>query len=354
MHQKLSKLTKFFLAAAIYVGFAIYLYQPYFRAFRLTPIKFLFVVNACFASFGCFLLSRRWVSSVVGSFFAGAVYGFGPFALGLAGYHLLAGLLAAAVPWLFIPAAFAPKAGWRALSWPLLLLPFLVILLFFQVSNYLRLFAIPVQTRLQFSDLVALVVPLVATEQKTGLISQAALSLSPNFILPGFYHVPVAALLMGVSMFFAARRFGVMMVFVLGTVLSFYHPVFGISPIIWLTIPILYCSVIIGVGIQGFISAGWADRKWLLATITVMTILAVVTPLMATKYFQVFVGFGEVYASLFVQTAKMYLLGAIVVAVIFFIVRAKVRFAALRQVLLCFAMAIDIFFGARFIIDAIL
>ena len=50
----------------------------------------------------------------------------------------------------------------------------------------------------------------------------------------------------------------------------------------------------------------------------------------------------------------MYILGTIAVAIIFFMARAKVRAAALRWVLLCLAVAVDIFLGARFIVDRIL
>ena len=50
----------------------------------------------------------------------------------------------------------------------------------------------------------------------------------------------------------------------------------------------------------------------------------------------------------------MYIFGAIAVAIIFFMARAKLRIAALRWIILCSAMAVDIFLGARFIVDKIL
>ena len=140
---------RFAAAAVIYASFAVYLYQPYFKHFN--ALQYLLVVNVCLASLGCFVLSRRWVSSFAGSFFAGAIYGFGPFALGLANFHPTAGLLAAIVPWLFCPAVFGPKAKLRWLRIPLSSLPFLAILLFFQISAHYRLFAIPMQARLTFS-----------------------------------------------------------------------------------------------------------------------------------------------------------------------------------------------------------
>ena len=114
-----TKYSSFAVAVVIYLGFAVYLYQPHFKNFN--KLQYLLVLNACLASLGCFVLSRRWVSSFAGSFFAGALYGFGPFALGLANFHPTAGLLAAIVPWLFCPAVFGPKAEWQWISrtlWP--------------------------------------------------------------------------------------------------------------------------------------------------------------------------------------------------------------------------------------------
>ena len=331
-------LLKFAAAAGIYAGFAVYLYQPYFKNFD--RLQYFLVVNVCLASLGCFVLSRRWVAGFWASLFAGAIYGFGPFSLGLAGYHPIAGLLAATIPWLFCPAAFAGKTRWRWLSLPLSALPFLMILLFFQMTTYLRLFAIPVQTRLHLADLASLLAPLVMVNRNTVLI--------------GFYHIPIASLIMGFSMLLAARRFGIMIIFTVGAVSAFCNPFLNISPVIWLSIPVLCCSILIGAGMQGLVSAGSADRKWLMMTTAIMAALSIVTLLLATKYFSVFAALGAGYTTLFVQATKMYILGTIAVAVIFFMTRAKLRLAGLRLVLLCSAMAIDIFFGARFIVDKIL
>jgi len=112
--------------------------------------------------------------------------------------------------------------------------------------------------------------------------------------------------------------------------------------------------VLIGEGMQGLASAGFADRGWVLAAAAIMCALAIVTLLLATKYFQTFLGMGAGYAKLFTEAGKMYVLGAIVAAIIFFMIRAKLRMRQLRQVVLYAAMAVDIFLGARFIIDKIL
>ena len=330
-------LGKFILAGVIYASFAFYLYQPYLNAFN--KLQYLLVVNSLLASLGVFLLSRRWVSSFVGSFFAGAIYGFGPFLLTLAKFHPTAGLLAASIPWLFCPAAFCFKPKFRLLRVPLSLLPFLVILNVFQAGAYYRLFAVPLQTKLGTTDLAGLLAPLVMVNTSPVLLS--------------FYHIPIAALIMGFSMLLAARRFNIIIILCAGTALAFCDSFFNISPLIWLSIPVVCCSILTGAGAQGLTSAGRADRTWILVVSIIMMILSILSLLLATKYFQIFLGLGAPVAKLFVKTAKMYILGAFTIAVIYFVTRANLRIHWLRAVVLSFAIVVDIFPGARFIIDKI-
>jgi hypothetical protein len=329
-----TKYSRFAAAAFIYAGFAFYLYLPYFRNFD--TLEYILPVNVCLAALGCYVLSRRWVASFAGSFFAGAIYGFGPFVLGLAKFHPMAGALAGAIPWLFLPSTFGPKARWRWLRMPLSFIPFLAIPLFFGLSAHFSLFPVPIQTKFQSADLAGLMAPLVIAERGSTLV--------------GFYHIPPAALIMGFSMLLAARRFGPMIIFCAGTILAFCNSFLNVSPIIWLAIPTLCCSVLIGEGIQGLISAGLADGKWVLMTSIIMAALSIVTLLLATKYFSVFAGLGAKYAKLFVLTAKMYILSAIATAIIFFIARAQLRVRWLRLTILCSAAVMDIFLGARFVV----
>ncbi|MHC4457370.1 MAG: hypothetical protein ACYS0I_09810 [Planctomycetota bacterium] len=337
MKKNLNDLIKFAVAAAIYASFAVYLYQPYLKNFN--QLQYLIMTNVCLAALGSFILSRRWVASFAGSLFAGAIYGFGPFTLGLAKFHPTAGAIVAAVPWLFCPAAYASRLKWRWLSWPLSALPFLAIVLFFQISERWRLFAVPIQTKLNPNDLAGLLAPLVMAERGVTVV--------------GFYQVPIAALMVGFFVLLVARRLNILIIFAIGTVLAFCNPVLAVSPMIWLTIPVLICSILIGAGLQGFAWAGTRDKKSLLIITVIMGLLAIVTLLMAGKYFQVFAGLADKYANLLFETAKMYLLGAVAVGIIFFIVRAKFRVTALRLIIMCSAMAVDIFLGARFIVDKI-
>ncbi len=350
-------LIKFAAAAGIYAVFAAYLYQPYFGGSGELRLRDLFVVNVCLACTGCYVLSRRWMSVFAASLFAGAAYGFGPFTISLAKYHPATGLLAATIPWLFCPAAYLlrqvrstvsiPKLNppydrrikWQWLQIPLSMLPFLIILLFFQASTHYRLFPVSIQDKLHLPDLLALFVPLVAAEHNLNLVS--------------FYHIPIAALIVGFSMLLAARRFGIMAILIIGTILAFCNSFLNVSPVIWPAIPLLCCSVLIGAGIQGLLWAGFADRKWLLATAFVMAALSIAALLPTTKYASKFIVSGPEDAKLFAETARMYLLGAIVTVVLYLLVYAKLRVHWLRLVILCSAMAADIFFGARFIVDKI-
>jgi hypothetical protein len=257
--------------------------------------------------------------------------------LGLACYHPAAGLLAAGIPWLFLPAAFGPKGRWRWLRYLLCGVPFLVIVLFFRVALYFRLFVIPVQVKLGLTDLGGLLAPLAAAERGT--------------ILIGFYHVPIAALIMGLWRLLAVRRFAVLAVLCAGAVLAFCPAFLDVSPIIWLAFVVLCCSVIIGEGTHGLILAGHADRKWLLVTVLIMGVCSIVTLLLAGKYSGMFGGIGTKYAKLLMSAATMYVLGTVAVAIVYFTARAKLRLSWLRMVILCSAMAIDVFLGARFIVD---
>jgi hypothetical protein len=325
------------LAGVVYAGFSFYLYEPHFKSFD--SWHYLFVVNACGASLGCLLLSRRWVSSFWASFLAGAVYGFGPFMLGLSESHATAGSLAAIVPWLFCPAAFVGrKRRWVGLS--LSVLPFLAIVVSFQILAYSRLFPMALQIRLGLADLAGLLATRFA----------AAQDLTPL----GFYHVPLAALMIGLAMLVTARRFGVLTIITIGAVLAFCRPIFSVSPVMWLSLPVLGGSVIIGVGTQALVSAGAGDRKWVLAGAGVSAVLAILTLLLATKCFRIFAGLGNKVAEMFVSAATMYILGGVALAIVFLLARAKVRLQWLRGILLGSAMAVDIFFGAQFIVDSIL
>ncbi len=326
------------LAALIYTALSFQLYHIHFQSFDRW--EWLLPVNVSLAALGCYLLSRRWVSSFVGSVFAGAVYGFGPFMLSLARFHPTAGLLVASIPWLFCPAAFGRNTKWRFAAGVSVSVPFILVIVFFQLSTHYGLFAVSTQARLRTDDLLSLLTPLVVAEHD---------AIGTNII--GFYHVPIAALLMGSAMLLAARRLHILVLMGTGIALSCWRPFFAVSPVIWLAIPALCCSVLIGAGIQGIISAGPADAKWLLAGSLIQTGFAIAALMLAARYFQVFLSLADEYARLFVRTGEMYILGAIAMMILFFLARARLRMAVVRTAVLCSALAVDIYLSATFIVD---
>jgi hypothetical protein len=340
MRWAMTKHTRFALAGAIYFIFATRLYWRYFKGFGSLQLQDLFIVSLCLASLGCYVLSRRWVVGFVESFFAGALYGFGPFSLGVAKFHPTAGLLVAAIPWLFCPAAFGPKGKWQWLRMPLALLPFFVVLLFFWVAAHFRLYPIPIRLRLHPVDLVGIIAPLVAVKRRMTLI--------------GFYHIPIAALTMGVVILLKMQRISIMIILVIGMILACFGPLLDISPIVWLAFSMLCGSIIIGAGMQVLVCAGYADRKWILFSAIVMAVLAIFSLLLATKYFQIIFGLASDYARLFTESGKMHVLGAVMMAILFFLVRGRLRLRPLRQLLLYSTIALDILFHSAFVINRIL
>jgi len=290
------------------------------------------------------------VAGFTGSLLAGAVYGFAPFTLGLSRFHPAAGLLAASVTWLFLPAVFLERKRGKWIGISLLLVPFAVILLFSYLSAgaQWRLFAAPLGTDVMPSDLAGFIAPLVLAKRGTALM--------------GLYHVPVAALVLGLVMMWKARRYSILVLLLIGFLLAFSRSLIGadrtawlaVSPVLWLSIPLLWCAVLCGIGLQGLLEAGFADRKWILAAAVILCTLAIVTLFLATRYFQVLFGLADGYARLFVETAKMYLLGAVATGILFLMARQKMRVQWLRWAILCTALGVDIILGARYVIDSIL
>ncbi|HEX42909.1 MAG TPA: hypothetical protein ENN81_12755 [Phycisphaerales bacterium] len=324
-------------AACMYAAFAVYLYRPYLGEF--TRWRYLLPFNSAAAAMGCFLLSRRWVCCLSGTLLAGAVFGFGPFVLGLARFHPTAGLLAASTAWLLLPASRYGRD--RPLVGAVLcLLPAAAIVLFFRMGVHWRLFAMPISTQVRAEDLAALAAPLVMVKRTGSLL--------------GFYHVPVAAIVLGLVMTLKARRLGILVIFAAGAALAAWPSLYGISPTIWLVFPVLCCSVMAGEGLSGLVLAGNKDQKWLLTATAVEAVLAIAALLMAARYFQVILGLGSGYARLLVATARMFLMGAVAAGCVFAVAAAGLRLAWLRTAVLGAALAVDIFVGAKFIVDSIL
>jgi hypothetical protein len=339
----LRNMTWHIISVVLYGAFAVYLYWPHFGA--LPRWGWVLPVSACAAAFGGYLLSRRWVAGFTGSLLAGLLYGFGPFFLGLAKFHPASSLLAAGVPWLFIPAAIVERKRGKWVGLPLWVLPFVVIALFFYLSAGRRLFAAPLQARVHPLDLAGFIAPLALAGRSTALL--------------GVYHVPMAALVLGLVMVWKARRYGILLIAAIGLVLAFSRSFLdagriawlGISPILWLSIPMLWCGVVCGIGLHGLVEAGPADKKWILAAIVLLGILAIVSLLLVAKCFQAFLGVGNDCGRLLLQAALIYLVGAAATGIIFLLARQGLRLHWLRWTILCGAFGVDIVFGATYIAD---
>ena len=336
------------LGMLLYGAFAVYLYLPHFN--RFSTWQWLLPVSVWLAAVGCYVLSQRWVAGFLGSLLAGLVYGFGPFMLALGRFHPTASFLAATIPWLFLPAAYlAPKRG--SLSVLLALVPFAAVVLFFlffRVVAQYRLFAAPIQAELRPRDLVGFVAPLVMASRTDALLS--------------LYHVPIGVLILGLSMMVMAKRFGVLLIIAAGLALTFCrlylapgHVAWvGVSPILWLSIPLVCLSVLAGVGLHGLIGAGFSDKMWIFATGLVLLALAIVMRLLAVKYSESFLGVAEEYSRLFIKAAKMYLIGAAAIAIVFIMAVQEIRLHWLRWAVLGAALGLDIFFSASYIVGKVL
>ncbi len=332
-------------AVVLYGVFAGYLYWPHRSG--LAGWEWLLPVSAWMAALGGYVLSRRWVAGFTGSLLAGLVYGFGPFLLGLARFHPASSLLAAGVPWLFVPAAVLERKQGKWLSLPLWLLPFVVIALFFYLSAGCRLFAAPLQASVRPLDLASFLAPLA-------LMGHSSATL-------GVYHVPIAALALGLAMVWKARRYGILLLAAAGLVLAFSRSFLtagsvawlGVSPILWLSIPMLWCAVLCSIGLQGLIEAGPADKGWVLAAAILLGILAVIALLLAAGGFRAFKGLGNGDGRLFLQAAEIYLMGAGATGFIYLLTRQNLRLHWLRWTILCAALGMDIFLGATYVADKV-
>lgn len=329
-------------AVVIYIALCSYLYYPWLADFE--PQQYLVILNSIAGALGCFVLSRRWISAYLGSLFAGAVYGFSPFAFGFAAYHPLAGVTLAALPWLFCPAAFWRKThGHPKLSRQkgatsaaamitalLCLIPFAAIMLFFWLCAHQRglsLFPVPLQQKLTFANMAGLAAPL---------------TLKPHEFVFSFYHVPLVAFLMGLCMYVALGRPGIIIVAGISLVLSFSNPVAQVSPVVWGLIPMLFGAILVGLGMEGLAWAGASDCKWILFCIVVTAAVAGVCFYLSTRT-----------TTAYRDAAVMHLMAAVLAGIVFFLAKANIRLHAVRWTLMCAGAGIDILLNARFILNEI-
>jgi hypothetical protein len=328
---QLNRIAPFIAAVVIYIAFAIYLYLPHLNHF--SPYRPLLIPAAVVAAAGTYLLSTRWISSPIASFFAGLLYAFGPFTLGFALYHPAASLLVAVLPFALLPAAFWPHKPFRLaplVTAALATLPFITIFAFFTIAAQYGFFPIPHNQKLCLTPYVGLLTPLI---------------LKPlHFPYPGFYHIAIAPLIFGMFLFFRIHRIGAIAFCVVGIALACYAAIGETTPIVWALLPTLCFSIVAALGLEGLVIASAADRDSLANCAVCMAAVAAASAIVA---FNAATGMD----TLFFRAAAWYTAAAFAVYLILLLATKERRARIFRWSLLSLLLAVDIFLAARTIID---
>ncbi len=329
-------------AMIIYILFAFYLFYFYLGKSGTGCLLFVFSVSA--ASVGTFLLSRRWTADFSGSFFAGCLYGFGPFMLSLVRFHPSASLLVSSVPWLFLPAAFGPASTnrhWHLFRVLASAIPFIAVIIFFQAATHYHFFPVPIGAGVKPVDLTSFIWPLAAADSAFG-------ELNPI----GLYHFANALLFTGLIMMIKARRYKVMAILAAGIILAFCPPVWQVSPIMWFAIPSVVIAILAGAGLDGLVLAGFSDRKWVLAAAFLSGLFSIAAFSIAMGFIPVNQNLPADIKTLFVFSAKFHLLTVLALVVIFFMLQSRIRLTGVRRLLIAAALILDIFLAARYIVGS--
>jgi hypothetical protein len=320
-------------AAVFYFCLAVFLYLP---VPGVDNVKAVCGINIVAAAWGAYFISKRWINNWTPSFFTGAVYGFGPFALSFEMFHPLAGLSVAMVPWLLLPAVYwhkgrTPDAFRFSVRALLTLLPFAGIVLLFWLAAQPwtgPVFLLPKELSLTAKDFVDLIFPL---HRSGGIVPF------------GLYHCSLIFALMGVFVYTKLQRIALLIPFAAGLVLAFWDPVFQVSPIVWAAFPILFLSLLCGLGFQAFLSAGKADTKWILACAAAVSVLAAFFAGLAIRII--------VIREVFELTMLMYALTAAALWILLALVRLNLRWPWFKWAILTAAITIDLLFSARYLIE---
>jgi hypothetical protein len=322
-------------AVILLLAFAAWLYRPHWIG--LGGIKLLWPLNSVAAAVGCFVLTRRWISTFEASLLAAVIYGFGPFGLSFVSYHPLAGLSYVAVPWLLCPAVYYQPGQTSRVSKTLItsllsLLPFAAIAgLFWLAAHYWAgpLYMMPKYKLLEPADLWGMITPMLFTS---------------NHFAIGFYHMPLICMLMGLFAFALAGK-ETLLVPVLGAVvLSLLSPICEVTPIVWLSFAALFLSICSAIGLQALAWAGKADRFWILACIITAVLLAGYNYLMMGSHP------GQTG---YRQAAMLFLTSASAMGFIFLLTQKNLRLTLLRWFVLFGLCAYDLWLTAPTLVDSL-
>lgn len=322
-------------AMAFFLVLSVLLFRPF--PVRGNPWTLLLPLNSFLAALGCFALSRRWLDSFWASAVAGIAYGFGPFLLSFRLYHPLAGLSIAALPWLFCPAAFWHRYAKPSLSltvrrFPLLLLPFAFLFLFYGLSAQSRFgpyHLMPSTQQISRQDLLSLLEFPAAPAEK---------------IIIGLYANTLIPAVMGLFVYSFLLRVLVLLPPLAGLILAASPPILNVPPIVWMAVPMLFLSVLAGLGMQAMAVAGAADRKWIFACLLLSALLTAVCVFLALVRPD-----GQAYRN----PAWMYGLAFVSTGTVFLLCKFEVRFPLLRWIVLGAAVGADLFCCGRSLITSL-
>ncbi len=326
MEKRPPLVVSFPAAVIIYAAFACWLFHPYTQ--KLTTVQYLRAIESVIGAAGVFILCRRWVLSFFASLAGGMVFGFGAYACSFYCYHPLAGLVNALVPWFFVPGVFfyhwakLESKTVAIISALLSLLPILFILCAYEFAAGMYLYPIPVNTFLSLQSLEGIINP-------TGI--------RPDIFAIGFYHVSIAGLIMGVVLLLKTKRIWTIALFAITICVAFYRPLFNVPPVVWASVPVMLCSVMIAAGLEAIILAGAGDSKWLLTMAAILILFGLFSVLLT--------GVSGVIG--------LYGIGVAAVLLIFFIARGNFAWHSTRMLVLYSAVFVDIIISTRHVIGMI-
>jgi hypothetical protein len=318
-------------ALVIYVAFAAWLFWPHLN--KIAGLQKIFLIIPVISATGVFVLGRRYINSFIACFFAGVIYGFGPFASAFYCFHPFAFCVYAALPWTFIPAVFVYKLAkvsdkaTNLLAVVLSLLPFVFVIACFALAAMprYRLEPVPITTAVTAKSFSALINPF---------------SFPIDAFSISFYHAPLAALAVGLILFFKTRRFWTAVLFLLAVFLSLYKPLLPVPGVFWLSFVVLICSLIIAEGFEAIVLAGKADANWLLLSALVLIL-------------QLSLSFALGKSQAFPLSAAISAVAVIAVLFIFFISRTGFAMHYLRMAALYSVALLDVVIVTRTIIEKI-
>ena len=324
------KLLSFVSAFLLYGVFAAWLLFPHTN--KLTGYENIFYAFPPIASLGVFVLSRRYANSFLAGLTCGAVYGFGPFACSFFFFHPFASLVYAFLPWSFLPAAFIHKfltTGEKTtglISAGLSLLPFLFFIgCFAGAAHFYRFFPVPADSVVSVKNLIAILTPACV---------------SADHVSIGFYHAPLGAMAVGAVLFLKTRRYWIAILSASAIFLCLYKPILNIPPVLWLSFPVLICSVAIASGLEALVLSGKADSLWLLLAPAVLILQAAFNAMLGDC----------AYLSLSTSLSGV---SVAAVLLVFFIARMGLSLHFLRTAILYAAVFLDIIIITRNIISVI-